>query len=117
VDAARRLMGAGAIVGTSASSEAELNAALGRAADYVAFGPVFPTMTKQTSAAPIGIEGVRRFRIIAGMGPLLVAAAGITLETAPAILEAGADSVAVSAAIFRCEDPAVEFRRWIELLS
>jgi len=117
VDAARRLMGAGAIVGTSASSDAELNAALGRAADYVAFGPVFPTMTKQTSAAPIGIEGVRRFRIIAGMGPLLVAAAGITLETAPAILEAGADSVAVSAAIFRCEDPAVEFRRWIELLS
>jgi thiamine-phosphate pyrophosphorylase len=117
VEAARRLMGADAIIGTSASSEEQLIETLGSGADYVAFGPVFPTTTKQTSAAPIGIEGVRSFRRVAGPGPLLVAAAGITLETAPAILEAGANSVAVSAAIFSSDDPAAEFRRWIALLA
>lgn len=114
---ARSLMGAEATIGTSAGSEAQLSEALASGADYIAFGPVFPTTTKQTSAAPIGIDGVRRFRAQAGAGPLLVAAAGITLETAPEILAAGADCVAVSAAIFRAGDSAAEFRRWMEVLG
>jgi thiamine-phosphate pyrophosphorylase len=114
---ARSLLGEEATVGTSACDEAELLAALNSGADYVAFGPVFPTTTKQTSARPIGIEGVRRFRAVAGAGPLLVAAAGITLETAPGILEAGADAVAVAAGIFRSGDPAAEFRRWMAVLG
>jgi len=114
---ARLLLGPEATVGTSASTEVDLLAALESGADYVAFGPVFPTTTKQTSALPIGIEGVRRFRAAAGSGPWLVAAAGITLETAPHILEAGADAVAVAAAIFRTDDPAAEFRRWMTALG
>lgn len=113
----RQLLGKEAIIGTSASSEADLLAALESGADYIAFGPIFPTITKQTTAPPIGIEGVRRFRSLAGAAPVLVAAAGITLETAPAILAAGADSVAVSAAIFRSLDPAAEFRRWLNALA
>lgn len=117
---ARRLMeflGPGRIVGTSVGSEAGLLEALAEPVDYVAFGPVFPTTTKQTSAAPIGVEGVRRFRQAAGPEPLLVAAAGITLETAPDVLAAGADAVAVSAALFRSKDPAAEFRRWVAALG
>jgi thiamine-phosphate pyrophosphorylase len=114
---ARVLLGAERIVGTSASSEGQLLAALESPADYVAFGPIFPTTTKQTSAAPIGIEGVRRFRAVAGPERVLVAAAGITLQTAPAILEAGANAVAVSAAIFRHDDPAAEFQRWMAALG
>jgi len=117
VQDARLLVGPGRIVGTSASGEAHLPEAIASGADYVAFGPVFPTTTKQTSAAPIGVSGVRRFREIAGPDAVLVAAAGITLETAPKILAAGADAVAVAAAIFRADDPAGEFRRWIELLG
>lgn len=109
---ARHLLGSNRIIGTSAGSEEQLAAALDSGADYIAFGPVFPTITKQTTASPIGVEGVRRFRALVGPGPVLVAAAGITLDTAPAILQAGASSVAVSAAIFRCADPAAEFRRW-----
>jgi thiamine-phosphate pyrophosphorylase len=114
--AARALMGPAAVIGTSAGSEVQLTEALASPADYIAFGPIYPTSTKQTSAPPIGIEGVRRFRALAGSGPKLVAAAGITLETAPAILEAGADAVAVSAAIFAKPNPAAEFERWIALL-
>lgn len=114
---ARALMGPEAVIGTSASSEAQLAEALATPSDYIAFGPIFPTTTKQTSAAPIGMDGVRRFRSYAGPGAKLVAAAGITLETAPAILEAGADAVSVSAAIFSKPDPAAEFERWIAVLG
>jgi thiamine-phosphate pyrophosphorylase len=114
---ARVLMGPDAGIGTSASSEAQLAEALTAPVDYIAFGPVFPTTTKQTSVPPIGIEGVRRFRSLAGPETKLVAAAGITLETASAILGAGADAVAVSAAIFSKSDPAAELRRWIALLG
>jgi thiamine-phosphate pyrophosphorylase len=111
---ARLLMGVEATIGTSASSEGQLAEALTSGADYIAFGPVFPTSTKQTSVPPIGLEGVTRFRALAGVAPVLVAAAGITLETAPEVLAAGADVVAVSAAIFQKDHPAAEFRRWME---
>jgi thiamine-phosphate pyrophosphorylase len=117
VNIARRLMGAEAIIGTSASDELQLELAKESGGDYIAFGPVFPTTTKQTAATPIGIEGVQRFRKLAGSSQKLVAAGGITLETAPTILAAGADCVAVSAAIFRSADPAAEFRRWMEALG
>lgn len=116
-DVARKLMGAGALIGTSAGGDAKWGNAISPAADYVAFGPLFPTTTKQTSLQPIGIEGVRRFRAAAGPEVVLVAAAGITLETAPDILSAGADAVAVSAAIFRTAEPAKEFRQWLERLG
>ena len=114
---ARLLMGAASVIGTSASDAEHLHAALTQPVDYIAFGPVFRTTTKQTSAPPIGIEGVRRFRNLAGPEAVLVAAAGITMETAPAILAAGANSVAVASAIFRTADPAAEFRRWIANLA
>jgi thiamine-phosphate pyrophosphorylase len=115
--AARALLGPARIVGTSASGEAQLLEALREPVEYIAFGPVFATTTKQTPVAPIGLEGVRRFRQIAGPQAILVAAAGITLETAPAILEAGANSVAVSAALFRHDNPAAEFRQWLAVLG
>ena len=104
-------------MGTFGGSEALLPGILDEPVDYLAVGPVFPTTTKQTYKAPIGAEGVRRLRELAGPDRVLTAAAGITLATAPAVLAAGATSVAVSAAIFRAEDPAAEFRRWMEALG
>lgn len=110
---ARRLLGLEQIVGTFGGGEALVPDILENPADYFSIGPVFPTRTKQTSKPPIGIEGVRRLRAEAGPGPVLVAVAGITLATAPAILAAGASVVAVSEALFRQPDPAAEFRRWM----
>lgn len=111
--AARRLLGADRIVGTFGGSEALLPGILEAPVDYWAVGPVYTTTTKQVDKAPIGPEGVRRLRALAGPDRVLTAAAGITLETAPLVLEAGATAVAVSAAIFRAADPAREFRRWV----
>ncbi len=114
---ARRLVGPNGIVGTFGGSETLLPGILSEPVDYLAVGPVFTTTTKQTSKAPIGPEGVKRLRQEAGPDRVLTAAAGITLATAPAVLAAGATAVAVSAAIFRAEDPAAEFRRWMAELA
>jgi len=114
---ARRLVGAGRIVGTFAGSDALLPGILDQPADYFAVGPVFRTTTKQTDKPPIGVEGVRRLRAAAGPDVVLTAAAGITHETAPLVIEAGATAVAVAAAIFGTDDPAAEFRRWLSRLE
>lgn len=114
---ARRLVGPNRIVGTFGGSEALLPGVLNEPVDYLAVGPVYLTTTKLTSKAPIGPEGVRKLREQAGPGRVLTAAAGITLDTAPAVLAAGANAVAVSAAIFRTTDPAAEFRKWKAVLG
>jgi thiamine-phosphate pyrophosphorylase len=111
-DEARRLLGPERIVGTFGGSEALVAGILQAPVNYLSIGPVYPTRTKATSKAAIGVEGVRRLRAEAGTGPVLVAVGGITLETAGAVLAAGADGVAVSAALFRQPDPAAEFCRW-----
>lgn len=114
---ARALIGPDRILGTFGGSNALLPGILNAPADYLAIGPVFPTVTKHTTQPPIGIEGVRKLRAEAGPNVVLSAAAGITLDTAPAVLAAGASMVAVSAAIFRRADPAAEVRRWLVQLQ
>ena len=114
---ARRIVGPGRIVGTFAGSDVLLPGILDEPANYFAIGPVFRTTTKQTDRRPIGVEGVRRLRAQAGPDVVLTAAAGITLETAPLVIEAGATTVAVAAGVFAFEDPAAEFRRWRERLG
>ena len=113
---ARKLLGSERIVGTFGGSENLLPGVIDQPADYFSIGPIGPTTTKQTSKAPIGPEGVRRLREAAGADIVLVAAGGVTLESARRVLAAGATTVAVAAAIFRTADPAVEFRRWMEVL-
>jgi thiamine-phosphate pyrophosphorylase len=113
---ARRIVGPGRIVGTFAGSDTLIPGILDEPASYFAIGPVFSTTTKQTDKKPIGIEGVRKLRLQAGHDVILTAAAGITLDTAPLVLEAGATTVAVAAAIFSAPDPAAEFLRWRERL-
>jgi thiamine-phosphate pyrophosphorylase len=114
---ARRLLGPGRIVGTYGGTEALVPGILDAPVDYLSIGPIGPTRTKQTTKAPIGLEGVRRLRVQAGPEPVLVAAGGVTLETARAVLAAGANTVAVSEGIFRAADPAGEFRRWMAELG
>ena len=114
---ARRLLGPGRIIGTYGGSERIVPGILKEPVDYFSVGPVFPTTTKQTTKGPIGVEGVRKLREEAGAGPILVGVGGITLETAPAVVAAGASVVAVAGAIFRALDPAGEFQRWLSALK
>src|ERR1035438_6144048 len=114
---ARRILGSGRIVGAFGGSGTLVPGILNEPVDYLSIGPVYSTTTKQTTKASIGPEGVRRLREQAGPHVVLVAVGGVNLETAPLALEAGANTVAVSAAIFGAADPAAEFRRWMETLG
>ncbi len=97
---ARRVVGEGMWIGRSTHDEAQLaEAAADPEVDVVAVGPVFATSSKERPAAVVGLEFVRRARV-ATVKPL-VAIGGIDAERAPAALAAGADTVAVLAAICR----------------
>ncbi len=109
---ARQLLGPERIIGTFGGGAAMVPDILEAPVDYLSIGVVFPTRTKQVSNPPIGIEGVRRLREAAGPGPRFAAIGGITLTTAPAIIEAGASLVAIAGGLFRQPDPADEFRKW-----
>ena len=109
-EAARALLGRAAVVGFSTHSVEQAAAAARLPVDYVAIGPVFATPTKENPDPVVGLEGVRRVREAVGARPL-VAIGGITPESAPLLLEAGADSVAVIGALLAPGDPAEITRR------
>jgi thiamine-phosphate pyrophosphorylase len=114
---ARRVLGPKRIVGTFGGSENLVFGVLDLPADYFSIGPIGLTLTKQTGKAPIGVEGVRRLRAEAGTGPVLVAAGGVTLANAAAVLAAGASLLGVAGALFGNDDPAGEFGRWVKELG
>ena len=91
---ARLVLGAGAILGVSTHSVAQLRAALAEPVSYVAVGPVYGTATKDTGYTAVGLALVAQARALAGEMPV-VAIGGITLERAPQVWAAGADAVAV----------------------
>jgi thiamine-phosphate pyrophosphorylase len=91
----RAQMPAAPWIGLSTHSDAQLARGLASAATYLAVGPVFATTTKERPDPEIGLDGVRRLSAAARGGRPVVAIGGITLGTAPNVLEAGADSIAV----------------------
>lgn len=98
VEAARRLVQDGMLIGFSTHTQQQVETAVRLPIDYVAFGPVFTTSTKQDPDPPVGLEQLRAVRNIAVDLPL-VAIGGITAANVQSVLEAGADSVAVIASI------------------
>jgi len=97
-EAARRLLGRDAIIGFSTHSVEQARKALSLPIDYLAVGPIFQTTTKQDPDPEIGLEGLRAVRSAIGNFPL-VAIGGIDLSNSVAVLQAGADSVALIRAL------------------
>lgn len=102
---------AGLKLGLSTHDEAELERALACQPDYIALGPIYPTTVKELRFAPQGLTKIGTWKQEIGKIPL-VAIGGITLDTAPACLAAGADSVAVISDILRHADPESRCRAW-----
>ena len=94
---ARKILQPGGIVGCSTHTDEQVKAADETGADYIAIGPVFATSTKVNPEPVVGLEGVRRARLLTKRP--LVAIGGITPENAAGVIEAGADSVAVIGAL------------------
>ena len=102
---------AGLRLGVSTHDDAELERALATGPDYVALGPIFPTLLKQMPWAPQGLARIAFWKQRIGAVPL-VAIGGLTPERARAALEAGADSAAVVTDVLRHADPEARARAW-----
>ena len=99
-------------LGVSTHSHGELDKALAAGPDYVALGPIYPTALKAMPWPPQGLPRIGEWR--ARIACPLVAIGGITLERAPAVLAAGADSVAVVTDIVTSQDPEMRVKKWLE---
>ena len=87
-------------VGVSSHTPAELVAALATGADYVAFGPVFGTRSKDDAASTTGLDALRDVAArCEAVGRTLVAIGGITVSNAPRVREAGVTAGAVISAL------------------
>ncbi|HQR03832.1 MAG: thiamine phosphate synthase [Proteobacteria bacterium] len=111
--ATRAALGPDRILGVSCYNElarGEVAAAAG--ADYLAFGSVFPSITKPGAAsAPLSLLGEARSRF----GLPVAAIGGISLANAPAVITAGADMVAVISELFDAMDIAARAEQFHNL--
>ncbi len=111
---ARRLLGPGAILGVSASSVEEAVAAESAGADYLGVGSVFATGTKPDAGAPIGPGALSPIR--AAVRIPVVAIGGVTGSNAAAAVRAGADGIAVVAAVMGAPDVEEAARTLVEVV-
>ena len=108
----KALRRAGLRIGVSTHDHAELDKGLAIDPDYVALGPIWPTVLKQMPWAPQGTERLAEWKKLVGNRPL-VAIGGLTLERALLCLKAGADIVSVVGDIVNHADPIGQARAWI----
>ncbi|TKT77644.1 thiamine phosphate synthase [Aquamicrobium sp. LC103] len=103
---------AGLKLGVSTHDEAELGAALSARPDYVALGPIYPTILKKMKWAPQGLDRLAEWK--RRVAPLpLVAIGGLNPERLPGVFENGASSAAVVTDITLNPDPEARTREWL----
>ncbi len=110
----RRFLGPEGVVGVSTHTRAQVDAALYDPVDYIAVGPVYGTVTKDTGYEPVGLELVAYAASRATVP--IVAIGGITLDTARAVLDAGAASVAVIGDLLTGGTPSARVARYLSAL-
>lgn len=115
VSATRQIVGPDLWVGVSTHTLDQVRTADATSADYIAFGPIFPTTTKAAPDPTVGIEGLRRARALTRKP--LVAIGGIRLDRAEEVWRAGADSVAVARDVVAAPDPAARVREYRALAA
>jgi thiamine-phosphate pyrophosphorylase len=106
---------AGVKLGISTHSYEELDIALGEEPDYVALGPIYETKLKAMPWAPQGLDRIGEWKALAKRP--LVAIGGITLERAPLVFAAGADSIAVVSDVITHPNPEQRAHDWLKLIS
>jgi len=109
VEAARRVIGTEKFVGVSTHNLEQFELSAATSADYIAVGPVFATSTKANPDPVVGIDFIRRVRVLTTKP--IVAIGGITLARAAEVIRAGADSVAVAGDILCAPHPGRRARQ------
>ncbi len=109
--AARRILGKTRVIGFSTHSLRQLKAANRLPVDYFGFGPIFPTSTKSSTYAPLGIKTLSRASRVSARP--IVAIGGIGLNQVREVLEAGAASAAVISDLMRAQNLARRMERFL----
>ncbi|HUC98158.1 MAG TPA: thiamine phosphate synthase [Candidatus Polarisedimenticolaceae bacterium] len=103
----RKLLG-DRLIGISTHSLEQANEAEANGADYIGFGPLFGTATKNTGYTARGLEMLARIR--AAVALPIVAIGGITEANIRDVWQAGADSAAIISDILKAEEVAAKVR-------
>jgi thiamine-phosphate pyrophosphorylase len=104
---------AGLRLGVSTHDKAELKRAMALAPDYIALGPIYPTILKKMKWHEQGISKLTIWRDIIGETPL-IAIGGMSIDRAAGAFDAGADVVAAVTDITLNENPEDRVRAWLE---
>lgn len=105
---------AGLKLGVSTHDYDELDRVLAFQPEYVALGPVYPTILKKMKWHQQGLGKVAEWKKLIGDTPLC-AIGGMSVERAPGAFDAGADIVAAVTDITLNEDPEARVRAWLEV--
>ena len=105
---ARALLENGKLLGVSVSSAEEALRAENDGADYVGFGHIFPTSSKQKPGRPTGTERLGETARSTGLPVLAIG--GITGDTLGEVIEAGAWGIAIISAVSTAPDPTLATR-------
>lgn len=114
-DTARQLLGPDAVIGLSVETWEDVTTAQNLDLDYLGVSPVFATPTKTDTKTPWGLDGLARIRAYSRHP--LVAIGGLNAANARAIIEAGANTVAVVSAICSAKDPFTAARNLVQCID
>ena len=102
LELARSIMGKEKIIGISTHRPEEIETANKGGADYLGFGPIFPTISKADHEPVVGIEGLKRVRSLTSLP--IFAIGGISLESIPFIQKAGGNGIAVASVVYNSKN-------------
>ena len=112
---ARELLGEGRIIGGSAATLDEARKCLSEGADYVGFGPVYPTSSKDDAGPVSGIDILKQ---VVEIIPLpIIAIGGVGAENIRDVMRAGARGIAVISAVCCQDDPEEATRALYQALN
>lgn len=111
----RAVLGASRLLGISTHNREQFQTAMKTSADYIAVGPIFPTVSKSNPDPVVGTALLKELRELTEKP--IVAIGGITLERAGEVIEAGADSVAIISDILGAADPGERTRQFLDALE
>ena len=112
---ARELLGQEMIIGASASNMEEVEKCLLDGADYVGFGPVYPTASKDDTGSVKGIDSL--VQVVKAVTIPIIAIGGINIDNVSEILQTDVHGIAVISSVCCQEDPEEATRALYQMLN
>jgi len=112
---ARKLLGEGAIIGGSAGNAEEAQKCFLEGADYIGFGPVYPTSSKEDAGPASGLDLLRQ--VVEKIPVPIIAIGGINKDNTVLVRESGAYGIAVISAVCCEKNPEEATRCLLRLLG